>query len=112
MHARPPLLTISTIPYKVDVYATAERADTLPLFLLYPYMYSVIPPSTSCLQWGEYKYLCTSLILVREKGGGVMCESTGSYTVSRLSCWGEGGGGDVTRVEGAGGWALGTSTLS
>ncbi len=24
--------------YKVDVYATAERADTLHLFLLYPYM--------------------------------------------------------------------------
>ncbi len=33
---------ISTITYKVLVYAPAERADTLPLFLLYPYMYSVI----------------------------------------------------------------------
>jgi hypothetical protein len=26
-------------------YATAERADTLSLFLLYPYVYSVIPTS-------------------------------------------------------------------
>jgi hypothetical protein len=29
-------------PSKVVVYAPAERADTLPLFLLYPYMYSVV----------------------------------------------------------------------
>jgi hypothetical protein len=34
--------TISTITYKVVVYDPAERADTLPLFLLYPYMYSVV----------------------------------------------------------------------
>ncbi len=34
---RPPF-SIST---KVVVYASAKRADTLPLFLLYPYMYSV-----------------------------------------------------------------------
>jgi hypothetical protein len=40
--ARPPHLTISTITYKVVVDAPAERADTLPLFLLYPYMYSVV----------------------------------------------------------------------
>jgi hypothetical protein len=31
----------STITDKVVVYAPAERADTLSLFLLYPYMYSV-----------------------------------------------------------------------
>jgi hypothetical protein len=36
-----PLFTISTITYKVVVCATAEKADTLPLFLLYPYMHSV-----------------------------------------------------------------------
>ncbi len=36
---RLPLFTISTITYKVVVYA--QRADTLLLFLLYPYMYSV-----------------------------------------------------------------------
>jgi hypothetical protein len=41
--ARPPSFSISTITYKVVVYATAERADTLLLFLLYPYMYSVAP---------------------------------------------------------------------
>jgi hypothetical protein len=39
--ARPPLFTISTISYKVVVYAPAERAYTLSLFLLYPYRYSV-----------------------------------------------------------------------
>jgi hypothetical protein len=37
----PPPFTISAITYKVVMYAPAERADTLPLFLLYPYMYSV-----------------------------------------------------------------------
>jgi hypothetical protein len=40
--ARPPRFTISTIKNKVVVYAPAERADTLPLLLLYPYMYSVV----------------------------------------------------------------------
>jgi hypothetical protein len=35
----PSPLTISTS--KVVVYAPAEKAETLPLFLLYPYMYSV-----------------------------------------------------------------------
>ncbi len=38
---RPPPFTISTITYQVLMYAPAEMADTLPLFLLYPYMYSV-----------------------------------------------------------------------
>jgi hypothetical protein len=36
-----PPFTLSTITSKVVVYAPAERADALPLFLLYPYMYSV-----------------------------------------------------------------------
>jgi hypothetical protein len=40
--ARPPPFNISTIIYKFEVYGPAERADTLPLFLLYPYMYSVV----------------------------------------------------------------------
>ena len=39
---RPPPFTISTITYKVVLYAPAERAGTLPLFLLYPYKYSVV----------------------------------------------------------------------
>ncbi len=39
--ARPPPFTLVTITYKVVVYASAERADTLPLFHLYPYIYSV-----------------------------------------------------------------------
>ncbi len=37
-----PPFTVSTITYKVIVYALAEGADTLPLFLLYSYMYSVV----------------------------------------------------------------------
>jgi hypothetical protein len=39
--ARPPPFTIVTIAYKVTVYAPAEWADTLTLFHLYRYMYSV-----------------------------------------------------------------------
>jgi hypothetical protein len=42
--ARSPLFTISTITYKFVVYAAAEKADTLPLFPLYPYMYSMGNP--------------------------------------------------------------------
>jgi hypothetical protein len=38
----PPPFTISTITYKVVVYAPADRADILSLFLLYPYMYSLV----------------------------------------------------------------------
>jgi hypothetical protein len=41
VHAHP----LTTITSKVVVSAPAERADTLPLFLLYPYMYSVVLPS-------------------------------------------------------------------
>jgi hypothetical protein len=40
--ARTPPFTKSTVMYKVVVYAQAERTDTLPLFLLYLYIYSVI----------------------------------------------------------------------
>jgi hypothetical protein len=36
----PPSFTKSTITYKVVVYAPAERAETIPLLLLYPYKYS------------------------------------------------------------------------
>ncbi len=35
---------LSTITYKVMVYAPAERADTLPIFLLFPYINSVANP--------------------------------------------------------------------
>jgi hypothetical protein len=38
--ARPTPFTLSTIMSKVVVYSPAERADTLSLFLLYPYTYS------------------------------------------------------------------------
>jgi hypothetical protein len=37
MHALP-LSLLSTIPGKVVVYAPAKKADTLPLFLLYPFL--------------------------------------------------------------------------
>ncbi len=40
--ARPPTFTTITITSKVAVYAPAEWADTLTLFHLYQYMYSVV----------------------------------------------------------------------
>jgi hypothetical protein len=40
--ARPPPFTTVTITSKVAVYAPAEWADTLTLFHLYQYMYSVV----------------------------------------------------------------------
>jgi hypothetical protein len=43
--ASPPF-TLFTITYKVAVYAPAERADTLTLFHLYSYLYSVDQPQT------------------------------------------------------------------
>jgi hypothetical protein len=45
--ARPSPVTLSTITYKVVVYAPAERADTLPLFLLYPCMYNCVIKATT-----------------------------------------------------------------
>jgi hypothetical protein len=39
-----PPFTQFTITYKVAVYAPAERADTLPLFHLYPYVLCGIDP--------------------------------------------------------------------
>ncbi len=42
--ARPSLFILSTITSKVVTYTPAEMADTLPLFLLYPYMKSVVVP--------------------------------------------------------------------
>jgi hypothetical protein len=42
MRAHPPTVILVIITYKVAVYAPGERADTLPLLLLYPYLYSVV----------------------------------------------------------------------
>jgi hypothetical protein len=42
--ARPPPLITFTLTSKVAVYAPAEWADTLTLFHLYQYVYSVGPP--------------------------------------------------------------------
>jgi hypothetical protein len=39
--AHPAPFTLFTITYNVMMYSPAERAETLALFLLYPYMYSV-----------------------------------------------------------------------
>ncbi len=38
---RPPLFTVSPSRSKAMAYAPAERADTLPPFLIYPYLYFV-----------------------------------------------------------------------
>jgi hypothetical protein len=46
VHAHPPF----TLPSRTKLWCTlhaAERADTLPLFLLHPYMYSVIKTTTT-----------------------------------------------------------------
>jgi hypothetical protein len=51
--ARPPPFTLSTITNKVVVYAPAERTDTLPLFLLYLYMYFVVPTTLDRLDWRQ-----------------------------------------------------------
>jgi hypothetical protein len=42
--AHPLPFTLVTITYKVAVYAPAEKADTLSLIHLYPYMYSMVWP--------------------------------------------------------------------
>ncbi len=39
------------------VYAPAERADTLPLFLLYPYKYSVAPTPIPSPRKASIQYL-------------------------------------------------------
>jgi hypothetical protein len=49
--ARTPPFTLTTITSTIVVYAPAERADTIPLFLLYPYMYSVVPTDTLLIAW-------------------------------------------------------------
>ncbi len=45
--------------YKVKVYASAEKADTLPLFLLYPYMYPVVT-----IQSKDFRHAYNFLLLV------------------------------------------------
>ncbi len=40
--ARPPPFTLFTIMFEVAKYAEAGRADKLPLYHLYSYMYSVV----------------------------------------------------------------------
>ncbi len=52
--ARPPPLITFTLTSKVAVYAPAEWADTLTLFHLYQYMYSVglpEPLAASLVRW-------------------------------------------------------------
>jgi hypothetical protein len=41
---RPPPFPISSITYKVVMYAPAERTGTFPPFLIYSYVYSVVMP--------------------------------------------------------------------
>jgi hypothetical protein len=59
----PTSLHISTIMYKVLVYSPAEREDTLPLFLLHPYMYSVSATYTDVVDDTIYKYSTYKLSL-------------------------------------------------
>jgi hypothetical protein len=56
VHAHPPPFTLSTISYKVVVYAAVVRADTLPLLLLYPYIFSVQCACTSKRHLEKFSY--------------------------------------------------------
>ncbi len=59
--ARPLPFTLDTIMYVV--YAPAERADTLRLFHLYPYMYSVVKPLLTCQYRADTGILTSMAIL-------------------------------------------------
>ncbi len=59
--ARPPPFALSTIMTKVVVYAPAERTDTLCLFLLYPYRYSVVAVANLPSTFVFIDPLCKSL---------------------------------------------------
>jgi hypothetical protein len=63
--ARPPPFAIFTITYKVAMYPPAEWADTLPLFHLYPYMYSVV----STLSAGAYTVTLYVMVDIVKRGG-------------------------------------------
>ncbi len=58
---RPYPFTISTITSKVVVYTPAERADTLPVFLLSPYRYSVF--SKESMEQHRFLYIPKSYAL-------------------------------------------------
>jgi hypothetical protein len=83
--ARPPPLTISTITYKTVVYAPAERADIILLFLLYPYMYSVVAAAYIDHEQKEFT-LSTRLELsgLRPRGPKVRLVAQEKFVVSRL----------------------------
>jgi hypothetical protein len=63
---------------KVVVYATAERAVTLPLFLLYPYMYSVQVTFCHYFCWGGGRWGIVIRVkgADRVKGGGGLAPPT------------------------------------
>ncbi len=64
--ARPPPFTLFTITYKVAVYARAEREDTLSLFHLNPYTYSVVHTQWASLAGKEMALLnCSGLKSLR-----------------------------------------------
>ncbi len=54
--ARPPPLITFTLTSKVAVYAPAEWGDTLTLFHLYQYMYSVVLPLSPVLPLLPLRY--------------------------------------------------------
>ena len=66
--------TLSTITYKVVVYTPAEREDTLPLFLLHLYMYSVLlalpQPLNLVYLFNIYVFFSSSIIffIIWDKG--------------------------------------------
>jgi hypothetical protein len=53
----PTPFTLFTITYKVVVYAPADKADILPIFLLYPYKDSVENTVSYMMKTGTKVYL-------------------------------------------------------
>jgi hypothetical protein len=67
--ARPSPFTLFTITYKkVAVCAPVERADTLPLFHFYLYMYSVVWSSVKMINVGKNVRIISETIVVEWAG--------------------------------------------
>ncbi len=62
--ARPPAFTKCTITNKVVEYAPAERTDTLPVFLIYPYMYSVVFTTELVCYYVAVIYVKSNIIMI------------------------------------------------
>jgi hypothetical protein len=87
--ARPPPFTISTIKCKVvvRVYATAERADTLLLFLFFPYMYSVEQTVSEREKIGSFISQLTAGDVILAGGGRCGVKPQKTHRVAMATFW-------------------------